>query len=556
MYIATLTAIFVFFSCAFADVVLRPEALQLSRDDIGDFSDIAFGNANDVASIGPNTECRSIPGDPGWPSDGEWSSLNASIDGALLKPEPAAAACYPGPNYDQQRCRFLVETAASVRCRNTGHDFGGRSVGAGSLSIWVHHLKDFELIPEYTQGNYTGPAVRYGAGIEAWEMYNFMAANGITLVAPGGSTVGGAGGWLSSGGHSSITSTFGLGADQALSIEVVTADGRVVTADPEINTDLFWALRGGGGATYGIITSVIMKAYASINLTTSSLTLGTPSPISDIDTFWQAVSLYYRFCADILDAGGFGFSYIYPGANNSYRFTTSSQFPGKTPSEVRDFMQPLYSELDRIGVNMVNPTPTTRVFGSPRGGGGDRPVNTRYRSRLLPRENWEDDELFNRTMAAIREATEGGYENDFYFHGTLTSPTEEVAGWPGRDSAVIPAWRNNRMHAMLMDLQPVGITAAEARDRDAMMQTYMQLLRDVSPGAGSYMNEGDPGEPNWQEAFYGDHYTRLLKIKRARDPWGLFWAPTTVGSEGWEVQPLDGYPNSQNGRLCRVTHLS
>ncbi|RYO76108.1 hypothetical protein DL762_007547 [Monosporascus cannonballus] len=368
-----------------------------------------------------------------------------------------------------------------------------------------------------------GPAVRYGAGIEAWEMYNFMAANGITLVAPGGSTVGGAGGWLSSGGHSSITSTFGLGADQALSMEVVTADGRVVTVDPEINTDLFWALRGGGGATYGIITSVIMKAYASINLTTSSLTLGTPSPISDIDTFWQAVSLYYRFCADILDAGGYGFSYIYPGADNSYRFTTTSQFPGKTSSEVRDFMQPLYNELNRIGVNMPNPPA--------------------YDPSL-------------RTMAAIREATEGGYENDFYFHGTLTSPTEEVAGWPGRDSAVIPAWRNNRMHAMLMDLQPVGITAAEARDRDAMMQTYMQLLRDVSPGAGSYMNEGDPGEPNWQEAFYGAHYTRLLEIKRARDPWGLFWAPTTVGSEGWEVQPVDGYPNSQNGRLCRVTPLS
>lgn len=78
-------------------------------------------------------------------------------------------------------------------------------------------------------------------------MYNFMAANNITLVAPGGSTVGGAGGWLSVAGHSSITSTFGLGADQALSIEVVTADGRAVTADPETNTDLFWALRGGGG---------------------------------------------------------------------------------------------------------------------------------------------------------------------------------------------------------------------------------------------------------------------------------------------------------------------
>ena len=120
-------------------------------------------------------------------------------------------------------------------------------MGAGSLSIWVHYLKDFDFLPEYTQGNYTGLAVRYGAGIEAWELYNFMADNSITLVAPGGSTVGGAGGWLSSGGHSSITSKFGLGADQALTIKVVTADGKILTTDPETNTELFWALRGGGG---------------------------------------------------------------------------------------------------------------------------------------------------------------------------------------------------------------------------------------------------------------------------------------------------------------------
>ncbi len=56
------------------------------------------------------------------------------------------------------------------------------------------------------------------------------------------------------------------------------------------------------------------------------------------------------------------------------------------------------------------------------------PVNTRYRSRLLPRENWEDDSLFNLTMKAIRTAVEGGFENNFYFHGTLASPTEQVAG--------------------------------------------------------------------------------------------------------------------------------
>lgn len=73
---------------------------------------------------------------------------------------------------------------------------------------------------------------------------------------------------------------------------------------------------------------------------------------------------------------------------------------------------------------------------------------SRYRSRLLPRANWDDDARWNATMAAIRAATEAGYDEAFYFHGTLTSPTRSAAGWPGSDNAVNPAWRENLMHAV------------------------------------------------------------------------------------------------------------
>lgn len=90
-------------------------------------------------------------------------------------------------------------------------------------------------------------AAQFGSGVESWEAKNFMAANNITMVAPGCNTVGGVGGWMSSGGHTTITSTYGLGADQVLSLGVVTASGRFVTADPFTNTDLFFAMRGGGG---------------------------------------------------------------------------------------------------------------------------------------------------------------------------------------------------------------------------------------------------------------------------------------------------------------------
>ena len=89
--------------------------------------------------------------------------------------------------------------------RNTGHDFAGISTGAGSISIWTHHLKSFEYVPEYTQRGYTGSAARVGAGLEAWELFGYMALYNMTLVTPGGrgaTTVGTYGGWTAAGGHS------------------------------------------------------------------------------------------------------------------------------------------------------------------------------------------------------------------------------------------------------------------------------------------------------------------------------------------------------------------
>ena len=60
----------------------------------------------------------------------------------------------------------------------------------------------------------------------------------------------------------------------------------------------------------------------------------------------------------------------------------------------------------------------------------------------------------------------------------------------------------------------------------------MKIIRDATPGAGNYSNEADYHEPNWQEAFWGSNYPRLLAIKRKYDPQGIFRTPHSVGSEG------------------------
>jgi hypothetical protein len=86
------------------------ESAQLSSSDIGDFSAVDFGDRRH-----PNrhhAECRAFPGSEDWPSEHEWSRLNYTMDGALLKPTPVGEACYPGPLYDEKRCRYLLSPVA------------------------------------------------------------------------------------------------------------------------------------------------------------------------------------------------------------------------------------------------------------------------------------------------------------------------------------------------------------------------------------------------------------------------------------------------------------
>ncbi|KAF1978636.1 FAD-binding domain-containing protein [Bimuria novae-zelandiae CBS 107.79] len=233
------------------------EGIQLSDSDVANNPDIAFGKLPG----GVNAHCKTFPGDSNWPSVDRWNVLNASLEGALLRVVPPAAACYSGIYEDATKCALVRQGSRSTNFvkgvfhpvyalinsfRNTGHDYLGRNTRGGALKVYVHRLKAFEYLPSTKIGNYQGKAARVGAALEQYELFPHMEENNITMLAPGSSTVGAYGGYMQGGGFSYITSKFGLMADQVLALEVVTADGRFVHADPENNKDLFWTVRGGG----------------------------------------------------------------------------------------------------------------------------------------------------------------------------------------------------------------------------------------------------------------------------------------------------------------------
>jgi hypothetical protein len=151
---------------------------------------------------------------------------------------------------------------ANVRfvVKNTGHDYNGRSTGKGALSLWTHNLKDIKFVDNYDSDDYQGPAFKLGAGVQMFEVYQAAEEHGVSVVGGICPTVGIAGGYVTGGGHSPLMQLSGMGTDQVVALEVVTASGPFVTATPGVNSDLYWALLGGGGGTFGIVTSVVIKA--------------------------------------------------------------------------------------------------------------------------------------------------------------------------------------------------------------------------------------------------------------------------------------------------------
>lgn len=151
-----------------------------------------------------------------------------------------------GPSDIQTGVNFARENNIRLVIKNTGHDFLGKSAGAGALSIWTHNLKDLQFFEHYNKHNWTGAAIKAQTGVQAKELYAAAKKYGVTCVGGEGATVGVVGGFVLGGGHSPLSSLYGTGADHVLEMEVVTADGKLVVANAEENADLFWALSGSG----------------------------------------------------------------------------------------------------------------------------------------------------------------------------------------------------------------------------------------------------------------------------------------------------------------------
>ncbi|GJD04661.1 FAD binding domain-containing protein [Colletotrichum higginsianum] len=413
--------------------------------------------------------------------------------------------------------RFLV--------RNTGHDHLGRSTGAGALAAWTHKLKDI-TVTDWSDDLWNGPALKMGAGVLGYEITEAGKSSGLVVVGGECPTVGPAGGYIQGGGHSALTTNFGMAADQALEFEVVTADGKIVTASRAENPDLFWALSGGGPGTFGVVTSVTVRAHPDASV--GGVGLQTAASYTTQEKWWQMLDAFHSLLPSMTDQGAM---VVFLYSSNIFAINPLTAY-NKTADEAKAILQPFLDVLADLAI------PYSSVDG-PLPYGHVEVESYNFGSRLVPRDVLTDDAARAAYVSAIRYGADK--------HGVLSAGVALNATAPaGVDNAVNPHWRNAAIHVQYSTAWSNAPEdwAQMVADQKTMTEDIIPPIEAATPGSGNYINEADFNTPNWKEKFFGGNYDRLLTIKKEWDPQGVFYALKTVGSDAWNV--------AADGRMCRA----
>ncbi|KAI0848995.1 putative oxidoreductase [Daldinia vernicosa] len=451
---------------------------------------------------------------------------------------PYYSAAVRSPDHVQKVVLFAKAHNIRLVVKNTGHDGSGRSAAPNSLQIHTHHLKGIQYHPDFVaQGVNTslGPAVTVGAGVMHWELYERGSRDGYITVGGECPTVGAIGGFLQGGGVSSFLShARGLAVDNVLEFQIVLANGSLVTANDHKNQDLFWALRGGGGSTFGVVTQATLRVYSDDPVTVSTVSLSTPHTdhsfwekgIVGLFSMLQALNLdntpgqfvltvtpkstlkadltiHFINNTNIYTVEGKIMKYLTMYTASEVSYELSSKVLSKTSLSYR--MTPdIYPE--NYGIIQASVLVSDQLFNSPEGP-----------ARMV--------EVFSRLPLS---------PNDILF----TSNLGGKVNIKGDSTSMHPAWRSSAQ--LINYIKSVGPTVHEKlRGLEELSSVHMPILYSIEPGFKvSYFNLGDPGEGDFRNVYWGDNYEHLAHIKHGVDKDGLFVTKKGVGSDLWDDEGM------------------
>ncbi|KAJ7848173.1 hypothetical protein B0H14DRAFT_3108904 [Mycena olivaceomarginata] len=364
---------------------------------------------------------------------------------------------------------FSEQTGIPLVIKNTGHDYKGRSSAPNSIALWMSYQPDF--VPEGC--SLAQPGVTLGAGVQWAEAYEFADAHNVTLVGGSDRSVGVIGGWLQGGGHSVLSNTMGLGVDRVLQFRVVTPNGELRVANACQNQDLFLALRGGGGGTFGVVLEATLLASPAITLQAVIVSWSAPNRTLTAELWTILADNGLKWAAD--GWGGFSMTELAILVN-----------PVLDPVQAAASMAPLIDFGHRLQQDGVP---------------GAQTVVTTFPSFLEFFDAFTLEHVAH-LWAALQETNNAGPGMIIL----LVAPVSHV--YQGGTS-VTDAWRSSVYHVTAVSSWAWNATVAEKRAAYQSASTAVNNLR---------RNEADVYEPNHEASFWGSHYQELLRIKRKYDP--------------------------------------
>ncbi|KAF8157198.1 hypothetical protein B0H34DRAFT_789625 [Crassisporium funariophilum] len=491
----------------------------------------------------PSGNCSDVLANTGngqWRSDHPGALQNVNFESHLFH-NGTVAACYlnvtlgipceqgsiPPVGVDartasdvQAAVNFARTHNLRLAVKNTGHDYLGRSTARNGFMLWTHHLKDRTRIPAFipqgapSTATETFDAVTFGAGVQWHEAYDFVQQEGRFIVGglSAGSSVGAAGGWIMGGGHSAFAPRHGLGVDNVLQFDIVLSDGSLVTTNAYQHSDLFWALRGGGGGTYGVVTATTYRTHA-------------PFPLK-----WHVAQTVttelMRLTPKLADAAWGGYTWI---SNQS--LTLLYVAPDVSWADANATILPFAGFVANAtgGANFEAFTvPFTSfyewykaLYGNPVGQVGGR---VEIASRLLPQAMTEQDPA---KVAQVMLSIEGGVATNSVAGGAVSRVDPDSMG-------LNPSWRKAVAHIYASVSWQEGATGDVIRAAQSSLKKSAAILDTLTTDSGSYLNEGSMHEVDFKKAYFGSHYEKLKSIKDKYDPTTLFVVASGVGSDEWK----------------------
>lgn len=428
----------------------------------------------------------------------------------------------------------------------------------GSLPrIWTHNLQGIQyhenFQPDSCSRNASQMAFAIAAGARSRNVYEAANKQNAIVVAGSAQDVGIVG-WFTGGGHGPLSSTYGMGTDNVLQATIVTPEGEIVTANECLHPDLFWAIRGGGGGTFGIVTEVVMKAYPAPTVQSQEFLI-MPADPDNLTDWWDAVTYFWSDLPRMKAGGLSGYFFVAPPITSGYfgfgidtwsllgRFSVFDAPNGTADSLMEPLIEYLTNHSSTVNHTFI-PSSYSTFF-----------------------ESWNETIGFEAVavgggVLGSRFLTEQSLTSDIeHLHSVLQNVSITGYGLQGlfiansanrNDVSLNPAWRDAVVHAIVIGGFLDSATLQEQRQVfDRVTNNLTPKLKSLAPDSGAYFNEADPNDPNWQYDFFGENYERLRSVKRRYDPDDVLWCRSCVGSERWVPENLySGFDG--DGRLCQA----